>query len=35
MAYLEGFPPDEQMPTFEWMRKTAAVVVRVLLGAVR
>lgn len=35
MPYLEGFPPDDELPTFEWVRKTAAVVVRVLLGAVR
>ncbi|CAM9888708.1 unnamed protein product [Scytosiphon promiscuus] len=35
MPYLEGFPPDDELPTFEWLRKTAAVLVRILVGTVR
>lgn len=35
LPYLEGFPPSEQLPTAEWIRKIVTVVLRTLLGAVR
>ena len=35
MPYLEGFPPDDELPGVSWIAKVVATLARTLLGAIR